>query len=140
MSKVAGIYKMKSIKFFASLGVIAGYGHENSATPESPEMVAGKAWQTVAAAVMAATGTYVGSVISRSKTVYNEDWGCPKGGEDTVLITGECNPAYTELAAYKAAVVETLRQTALALGQSTTQLCFLEAEFEYLDFRTEESK
>jgi len=131
---------MKSIKFFASLGVIAGYGHENSATPEAPEMVAGKAWQVAAAAVMAANGTYVGAVISRSKTVYNVDWGCPVGGEDTVLITGECNPQYTKLADYKSAVVETLRQTALALGQSTTQLCFLEAEFEYLDFRTEESK
>ena len=89
---------------------------------------------------MAANGTYVGAVISRSKTVYNVDWGCPVGGEDTVLITGECNPQYTKLADYKSAVVETLRQTALALGQSTTQLCFLEAEFEYLDFRTEESK
>jgi hypothetical protein len=129
---------MKTIKFFASLGVVAGYGHDNAAEPA--ELIAGKAWQTAAAAVMAASGTYIGAVISRSKTVYNVDWGCPVGGEDTVLITGECNPQYTKLADYKSAVVETLRQTALALGQSTTQLCFLEAEFEYLDFRTEGSK
>ena len=130
----------KTTKFFASLGVIAGYGHDNSAEAiaETPEVTAGKAWQDAAAAVMAATGTYVGAVITAAKTVYHTDWGCPVGGEKTVGITGECNPEYTEVAAYKAAVVETLRQAALALGQSTTQLCFLEAEFEYLDFRPKE--
>lgn len=135
--------KMKTVKFFVTLGVIAGYGHGNKQNffarlfgkKNSSELIAGKAWQTAAATVFATTGTYIGSVITPSKTVYNEAWGCPKGGEDTVLITGECNPEYTKLADYKSAVVETLRQTALALGQSTTQLCFLEAEFEYLDFR-----
>ncbi len=128
----------KTIKFFASLGVKAGYGHDNVAVTETetPEATAGKAWQLAAAAVMAATGPYIGAVITAAKTVYNVDWGCPVGGEDTVAITGECNPEYTEIAAYKAAVIETLRATALALGQSTTQLCFLEAEFEYLDFRS----
>lgn len=124
----------KTIKFFASMGIIAGYGHENS-TDATPEQIAGEVWQTAAAAVMAATGTYVGAVISASKTVYKTDWGCPVGGENTVSITGECNPEYTELAAYKAAVIETLRQSAIALGQSTTQICFIEADFEYLDFR-----
>lgn len=123
----------KTIKFFASLGVVAGYGHDNVAI--APEQTAGEAWQKAAAAVMAASGTYVGAVITPARTVYHTDWGCPVGGEKTVGITGECNPEYTELAAYKAAVIETLKQTALALGQSTTQLCFLEAEFEYLDFR-----
>lgn len=130
---------MKTVKFFASLGVVAGYGH-NNATDSSAVDIAGNAWQEAAAKVMAASGTYVGAVITPARTVYHKDWGCPVGGEITVAITGECNPAYTELAAYKAAVVETLSQTALALSQSTTQLCFLEAEFEYLDFRTEESK
>ncbi len=137
--------KMKrTVKFFASLGVVAGYGHNNAPknwwikifchrTPA--ESIAGKAWQTAAAAVMAASGTYVGAVITAARTVYHTDWGCPVGGETTVLITGECNPEYTEMAAYKTAVIETLRQAALALGQSTTQLTFSEVEFEYLDFR-----
>jgi len=134
-----------TVKFFASLGVVAGYGHNNAPANffrrvfcrrQSAELIAGKAWQEAAAAVMAANGgTYIGAVITPAKTVYHLDWGCPVGGENTVLITGESNPEYTQLEAYKAAVVETLRQTALALGQSTTQLCFLEAEFEYLDFR-----
>lgn len=127
----------KTIKFFASLGVIPGYGHDNT-TDSSAVDITGNVWQKAAAAVMAASGTYVGVVITPARTVYHIDWGCPVGGEKTVSITGECNPEYTELTAYKAAVVETLRQTALELGQSTTQLCFIEAEFEYLDFRPKE--
>lgn len=124
----------KTVKFFASLGVVAGYGHKNETT-EPAELIAGKAWQEAAAEVMTATGTYVGAVITPAKTVYHLDWGCPVGGENTVLITGECNPEYTKIDDYKVAVVETLRQTALALNQSTTQLTFSEVELEYLDFR-----
>jgi len=124
----------KTIKFFASLGVVPGYGHDN-VTDASAVDIAGNAWQNAAAAVMASSGTYVGAVITPARTVYHTDWGCPVGGEKTVGITGECNPEYTEVAAYKAAVIETLRQSALALGQSTTQLTFSEVEFEYLDFR-----
>lgn len=125
---------MKTIKFFASLGVVPGYGHDN-VTDSSAVDIAGNAWQEAAAAVMAASGTYVGAVITPARTVYHTDWGCPVGGEKTVSITGECNPEYTKIDDYRAAVIETLKQTAIALGQSTTQLCFLEAEFEYLDFR-----
>lgn len=126
---------MKTIKFFASLGVVAGYGHDNSS--EEPALViAGRVWQEVSAAIMAETGVYVSAVLTPAKTVYHTDWGCPVGGENTVLITGDCNPQFTEVAAYKAAVVETLRRAATALRQSTTQLSFLEVELEYLDFRT----
>lgn len=130
---------MKTIKFFASLGVVPGYGHKN-VTDASAIDIAGNAWQEAAAEVMAASGTYVGAVIIPARTVYHKDWGCPAGGEVTVAITGECNPAYTKADDYKAAVIETLRQSALALGQSTTQLSFIEAEFEYLDFRPKAEK
>jgi hypothetical protein len=124
---------MKTLKFFASLGIVAGYGHNNDV--ETPELTAGKAWQEAAAAVFNETGTYVGAVISPSRTVYNIDWGCPVGGEVTVAITGECNPAYTALDAYRSAALEVLKRAALALGQSTTQITFSEVDFEYLDFR-----
>ncbi|MFA6514526.1 MAG: hypothetical protein WCT50_04555 [Patescibacteria group bacterium] len=134
---------MKTIKFFASLGVVAGYGHNNE-TPEPAEVVAGKVWQEIAAAVQQATqsptnkyGTYIGAVISSSKTVYHTDWGCPVGGEDTVFLTGECNPEFTELAAYKTAATEVLRQVGVALKQKTTQICFVETEFEYLKLTEE---
>ena len=127
---------MKTIKFFASLGVVGGYGHNNVAiTDANAVAIAGKAWQQAAGAVMKKYGTYVGAVISPARTVYHKDWGCPVGGEITVAITGECNPVYTDLTAYKAAVLKVLKRTAKKLGQSTTQLTFSEVEFEYLDFR-----
>ncbi|MFA5131511.1 MAG: hypothetical protein WC467_03725 [Patescibacteria group bacterium] len=126
----------KTSKFFASLGVVAGYGHDNAViTADNAVEIAAKAWQQSAAAVMKKYGTYVGAVITSARTVYHKDWGCPVGGEITVAITGECNPEYTELAAYKAATLKVLKRTAKKLGQSTTQLTFLEVEFEYLDFR-----
>lgn len=132
---------MKTKKFFASLGVMAGYGHSNAAvTDTNAVVIAGKAWQQAAAAVMKKTGVYVGAVISPARTVYHTDWGCPVGGEITVAITGECNPAYTELTAYKTAVLAVLKRTAKKLGQSTTQITFSEVDFEYLDFRPKAKK
>jgi hypothetical protein len=125
---------MKTVKFFASLGVVPGYGHDN-VTDDNAAVIAGHAWQEAAASVQKETSTYVGAVISPARTVYHVDWGCPVGGEKTVLITGECNPEYTAVDSYKAAVKETLKRTAQALQQSTTQLTFQEVEFEYLDFR-----
>jgi len=127
----------KTVKFFASLGVVPGYGHEN-VTDETAIKIAGNAWQEAAAAVFSEKNVYVGAVISPARTVYHTDWGCPVGGEVTVSITGECNPEYTKIDDYKSAVVETLRQAALKLGQSTTQLTFQEVEFVYLDFRQKE--
>lgn len=129
----------KTVKFFASLGVVPGYGHENVTDANAIE-IAGNAWQGSAAKVFTETGTYVGAVVTPARTVYNKDWGCPVGGEITVSITGECNPEYTKLDDYKKAVIETLRQTALKLGQSTTQLTFQEVEFVYLDFRSKKSE
>ena len=125
---------MKIIKFFASLGVVPGYGHKN-VTDETAIKIAGNAWQDSAASVFGKNGTYIGAIITLARTVYSTEWGCPVGGEITVAITGECNPEYTKIDDYKSAVVETLRQTALKLGQSTTQLTFQEVEFIYLDFR-----
>lgn len=132
---------MKTTKFFASLGVVAGYGHGNTTVTDANAVaIAGKAWQQAAAAVYKKTGTYVGAMVTPARTVYHTDWGCPNGGEITVAITGECNPEYTALDAYKAAVLKVLRNTAKKLGQSTTQVCFVDAEFEYLDFRPKAKK
>ncbi|MFA5183939.1 MAG: hypothetical protein WC456_00250 [Patescibacteria group bacterium] len=125
---------MKTTKFFASLGVVPGYGHDN-ATDASAVDIAGNAWQAAAAGVFAEQKVYVGAIITPARTVYHKDWGCPVGGELTVLITGERNPQYTAEENFKTAVVETLKRTAQALKQSTTQVTFQEVDMEYLDFR-----
>ncbi len=130
---------MKTVAFFASLGIIAGYFNENQ-TKQERDLIVGKIWQKHALDVSNENGgTYVGSVISNSLTVYNKEWGCPEGGEETVAIRGECNPNYTKVDAYKAAVIEVLSRCAQELKQSTTQVIFTEADFVYLDFRNAEA-
>lgn len=138
---------VKTISFSATLGINPGYGHSNQKV--SAMEIVGKAWQEAAAQTFQETGgykkdaqgrqkgVYVGAVISDSKTVYHTDWGCPKGGEQTALITGECNPEYTSIEAYKAAVVATLERCAKKLEQSTTQVRFAEVDLAYLDFHKE---
>ena len=132
-AKLAG---KKSIKFFASLGIVSGYGHDNE-TEESPDKIVSKIWQEVAKEEFEKTGIYVGAVISPSLTIYHKDWGCPEGGEKTVLITGECNSEYTGIENFKVSVINVLKKVAESLGQSTTQLAFQEVDFVYLDFRKE---
>jgi len=126
---------MKTIQFFATLGFISGYFHENSAENISPSDEIARLWQEKAAEVYKETNIYIGAVISPSKTVYHEEWGCPKGGEITVSITGTCNPLYTKMEHYKTNVQEVLERCAIALQQSTAQVSFVEADFVYLDFR-----
>lgn len=123
---------MKTIKFFASIGVHPGYFHANDG---NLALDAPLVWQQKATEVFEETQVFVGAVFSKSKTVYHREWGCPEGGEETYCITGECNPNYTDIEKYKTQVVEVLKRTAQALEQSTTQLTFIEADFVYLDFR-----
>lgn len=125
---------MKTIKFFATLGIHEGYHHENKSKPAeipSVEVI----WQEMAAKVQTETGIYVSAVFMESKTVYHTEWGCPVGGEITRFITGECNPTYNAVDNYKESVKKVLHLTAQTLRQSTTQLTFMEAEFVYMDFR-----
>lgn len=55
---------------------------------ESAELIAGKTLQRSRRCGYESDCTYVGAVITPAKTVYHTEWGCPVGGENTVLITG----------------------------------------------------
>ncbi len=125
---------MKTVKFFATLGVHEGYFHSNE-LKNGRVISIEELWQDIATKVYDETGVYVGAVFTDSKTVYHPEWGCPRGGEETKLITGECNPLYTNVEGFKEAVVKVLGLMADVLRQSTTQLTFVETEFVYLDFR-----
>ncbi|MFN0203123.1 MAG: hypothetical protein ACKVTZ_16475 [Bacteroidia bacterium] len=126
---------MKTIQFFATLGFVAGYFHENQSHEAQPVNEVARIWQQKAAEVYAESQIYIGAVCSLSQTVYHQDWGCPEGGEITVSITGTCNPLYTSTEHYKATTEEVLKRCALALQQSTAQVTFIEVDFTYLDFR-----
>jgi len=37
---------------------------------------------------------YVGAIVTPSKTLYASEWGCPEGGEDTIVFFGLLNPKF----------------------------------------------
>lgn len=127
---------MKTLNFYATLGINQGYGHVNE--NNSTVQIVGVEWQKAAAEIFSENGIYVGAVIKDSKTIYHTDWGCPKGGEATAEIFGTCNPNFTAVEEYKEAVIKCLRKCAIVLGQSTTQVVFMEGDFVYLDFLKKE--
>lgn len=129
---------MLTIKFSATLGVIAGYSHNNLTVESgalSPAQIVAEVWQQEAGKIYASTGVYPGAVVSDSLTVYHRDWGCPVGGELTAIITGEANPEFIQpekFNTFKASALACLKSCAAILGQTTTQMTFSEVDFFYI--------
>ena len=124
---------MATAKFFATFGVVAGYGHENKVAKPADAIVA-EAWQKAAATVFADTGIYVSAVVEPSKVVYHADWGCPVGGEVAATVSGVANPAFVQdLAAWKKAVLSVVKLVKSELQQSTVAVEFVSIDdFVYL--------
>jgi hypothetical protein len=75
----------------------------------------------VARKVFEKTGVYVSAVITMSRVVYHEDWGCPETGEYSFTLTGSCNPAFADLDKYLPA----LRELAECLKEEWKQTTLL---------------
>ena len=75
---------------------------------------------------------YISAVIKSSKTVYHEAWGCPKGGEETVVITGVANKEFVDnIDKWKNTVIKLAKQLKKEFKQSTLTCEFLETELHY---------
>ena len=126
---------MKTMKFVAVIGLVAGYGGEEilveAAKVDSNAM--GVAWQEAAKAVMEESGVYVSATLNESKALYHTDWGCPIGGEPTYSISGSLNPRFGEPEAWKQAVLETVKRVKNAFRQSTVTVEFFEVDQVYLE-------
>ena len=124
---------MATVKFSATIGVVAGYGHENEVAKPADAIVA-EAWQKAAAAVFADTGIYISAVVEPSKVVYHTDWGCPVGGEVAATVSSTANPAFVQdLAAWKKAVLSVVKLVKSELQQSTVAVEFASVDdFVYL--------
>ena len=116
----------KQIAFSATFGVIPGYAHDNG-LPENTTAgeILTNAWTAAMKAEFEASKIGVGGVIAESRTAYNPDWGCPKGGEVTATVTGESNPEFDkDSEAYKAAVLRIVKAVKCELKQSTVRVAF----------------
>jgi len=124
---------MKTIKFTATIGVVAGYGHDNTTSTAAAEIVSAE-WQKAAAEIMESTGLYISAVVVDSRTVYHTDWGCPVGGELTATATGSANPAFVQdMDQWKKAVIAVVKLVKARLQQSTVAVEFEEvSSFVYL--------
>lgn len=122
---------MKSIKFVATIGINEGY---SLADQNAVDMIAfGELYKEVAKDVFESQGQYVSCSATPVKTLYHADWGCPVGGENCVMLTGICNPQFSEISAWRQAVLSVCKELKKQLNQSTVTVEFMESEIEYLN-------
>lgn len=120
----------KTLRFEIVSGINKGYFHDNRKN-EIMDVV-GNIWQKIAKEEFEISGIYVTAVIKSSKTIYNEEWGCPKDGEETVVITGIANRAFVDnLDKWKNSVIKLAKKLKKELGQSTLTCEFLDTELHY---------
>lgn len=104
------------------MGVNEGYFHENEIPTDSKicEDIMG-----LANKVQEETGIYIGVVVSAAKVLYKEEWGCPKGGEFVVAISGNnffCEEGESEVVKWRAAAKHLLLRIQEHFKQSTIQV------------------
>lgn len=120
----------KTLRFEIVSGVNKGYFHTNKQS-ESLDLV-GSIWQKIAKEEFEISGIYVSAVIKVSKTIYNEEWGCPQNGEETVVLTGVANKEFVDdIEKWKDAVIKLAKQLKNQLKQSTLTCEFMTTELHY---------
>lgn len=55
-----------------------------------------KSWQKHAKEYFNKTGVYVSAIVNEGRAIYNEDWGCPDGGERVLTFNCTRNPKFIE--------------------------------------------
>ena len=94
----------------------------------------GELYKEQALVVMGETGLYISSVMQAGACLYNTEWGCPVGGEPSVIFTGSLNPAFVGddgwvgMEKWKHAVTLVSARMKTALKQTTATLEFVDAE------------
>ncbi|MBU5593315.1 hypothetical protein KQI89_16315 [Clostridium sp. MSJ-4] len=120
----------KTLRFEIVTGVNKGYFHNNTES-DSLNLV-GSVWGKIAKQEYELTGIYVSAVIKPSKAIYNEAWGCPKGGEETVSITGVANKEFVaNIQDWKNTVIKLGKELKEELRQSTLTCEFMDTELYY---------
>lgn len=124
---------MKTKKITAVIGINEGYGHNNESSLNAVELVS-LLWQKTALTVFESCGIYVSCVATLASTVYNESWGCPKGGEVTVRIETSANPEFIKnIDQWQEIVISIISQLKEDLKQSTVAVEVSEIDFIYLN-------
>ena len=122
----------KTLRFEIVTGVQSGYKKLNRDT-NNYETIVGRLWQQNAKDLYDKNNIYISAVIKPSYTVYHQEWGCPNGGERTVVITGVANNEFIDdIETWKDSVLTLAKDLKRQLKQSTMTCEFMETELHYL--------
>ena len=117
-----------AVSWSATVGLVPGYGHDNR--PNDIEALRAKllaSWTRAMGETLAETGHYPSCVATNAVVLYQEDHGCPPGGEQAMLLVGSSNPRDVpphDFAAFEAAVERTVRQVQREMEQRTVRIEF----------------
>lgn len=115
------------LKFEATFGVVAGYGHENDTSAADPAALVARAWREALEGEFAASGILVGATVTAGRVVYPASFGCPEDGEVVATVRGDANPKFVEpdkLDEFREAAIRVADATREALRQERVQLSF----------------
>lgn len=77
------------------------------------------------------TNVYISMAVSESRILYNEEWGCPQGGEYTYTISGCCNTEFSPKEEYLNALDIFVKELKKELEQSTVLLEITPVHIQY---------
>ncbi len=115
------------LKFEATFGVTAGYGHGNAGGTADPAAVVARVWREALEAEFAVSKILVGGIVTAGRVVYPADFGCPDDGEVVATVSGDANPKFVEpdkLDDFREAVIRVVETVKDALKQERVQLVF----------------
>jgi hypothetical protein len=117
-----------AISWTATMGLIPGYGHDNSPSriAERKALLA-SAWSDAMEATLADTGFSVSTVMTDAIVLYPKAGMCPEGGEVAVTLSGSSNPRYVgpdEFEAFMDAVERTVREVQISMKQTSVRIEF----------------
>ncbi|MCR5722453.1 MAG: hypothetical protein K6G72_08940 [Lachnospiraceae bacterium] len=119
----------KACKWTITVGVNSGYDLDRQQVLKMEEVIS--RYKKVAEIVETSTGVYISAVINESRTIYKDEWGCPKGGEYTYTLSGCSNPFFSDEKEYKEALISLTKELRKEFGQTTVLLEVSSAEVYY---------
>ncbi|WP_066506970.1 hypothetical protein [Abyssisolibacter fermentans] len=120
----------KTLCFKITTGVNKGYFHNNDKR-NSLDLVC-SIWQSIAGNEYNESGIYITAAAVEGKVIYNELWGCPKGGEDIVILSGMMNKEFVkDKKLWKETVLKLTKILKDELKQNTITCEFNDVDFYY---------
>jgi len=125
---------MKTLSFRLIVGVEKGYFHNLRGVAENGLVYkVSELWQKMAREEYNKSYIYVSAVVQPGAVVYNQEWGCPTGGESIVVLSGSANPTFIkDLDSWKETVVKLSKELKKELKQNTLTIEFQETDLVYL--------